>query len=438
MKIVQLTPGTGNFHCGSCLRDNAMVKQMRAMGHDAMMLPMYLPHVVDEEEAGEGKPIFFGGINVYLEQKLALFRYTPRWLDRLFNGNWLLKWAAGKTEMTKARDLGELTVSMIEGEQGKQFKEIEHLVGWLKSEFQPDVISLSNVMLIGLAKRLKEELGCKVVCTMQGEDTFLDSLMEPYREQCWALLKERSKDIDLFIPVSDYHGQLMSDRMGLEADKVKRVWNGINLDGYELAEIQETPVIGFLARMCPPKRLHMLVDAFIELKKRNLLPDVKLHVAGSVNQADEAYVAEQKGKLEAAGVMGDVEFMPNVSHEEKIAFLRGLSVLSVPATYGESFGLYVVEAWAAGVPVVQPRHGAFEELMARSGGGMLCEPDDVNGLVEALAEMLSNPEKAHAMGRAAYEVVREEFSIERMTEQVLDAMSGVVEKRTLVSSDMES
>lgn len=428
MKIIQLTPGTGNFYCGSCLRDNAMVKVMNARGHEAMMLPMYLPHMVDEEEAGEGQPLFFGGINVYLEQKFSLFRHTPKWVDRLFNSKWLLKWAAGKSDMTKAKDLGELAVSMVAGEEGKQLKEIEYLVKWLKAHEVPDVISLSNVMLIGLVRRLKEELGCKVVCTMQGEDTYLDSLVEPYRTECWKLLRERAVDVDRFIAVSDYHGDIMRERMGLSDEQVKRVWNGINLEGYEVgADKIDPPVIGYLARMCYPKRLHVLVDAYIRLKEMGAVPGVRLHVAGSMNDSDKAYVEEQRAKLEQAGVIGDVQFMPNLTHEEKLAFFRELSVFSVPATYGESFGLYVIEAWAAGVPVVQPRHGAFVELMERTGGGMLCEADDIEALAVCLGELLGDHERGRELGRQAREVVLQEFSVERMTEQVLEIMQEVVD-----------
>lgn len=426
MNIIQLTPGTGNFYCGSCLRDNAMVKVMRENGHDAVMLPMYLPHVVDEEEASKSQPIFFGGINVFLEQKLSIFRHTPRWLDRMFNAKWLLRWAAGKSEMTEAKDLGEIAVSMIQGEQGKQVKQIEQLIDWIRDHFKPDVISLSNVMLLGLVKRIKQSLGCKVVCTMQGEDTYLDSLIEPYRSQCWKLLTERAVDVDAFISVSDYHRNIMKTRMSLPSEKVHTVLNGINLDGYEArVENPNPPVIGFLARMCYAKRLHSLVDAFIALKKRNTVPGLKLHVAGSMNNADLAYVNQQKEKLDQAGVMGDVVFMPNLSHEEKQAFLRGLSVLSVPATYGESFGLYVVEAWASGVPVVQPAHGAFPELISKTGGGLLYTADDLDAYVGALEELVLDQSEGVRLGAQAREVVMREFSVEHMTHQVINIMAGV-------------
>ena len=80
--IVQITPGAGAMYCGNCFRDNALVAALRQMGHDVTMVPLYLPLTLDEEDQSAGTPIFFGGINVYLEQKLGLFRKAPRWLRR--------------------------------------------------------------------------------------------------------------------------------------------------------------------------------------------------------------------------------------------------------------------------------------------------------------------------------------------------------------------
>ena len=91
MRILQLTPGTGSFYCGQCLRDNALALALRARGHEVHMIPLYLPLLTDERSALDDTPIFFGGINVYLEQKFALFRNTPAWIDRLFNAPGLLQ-----------------------------------------------------------------------------------------------------------------------------------------------------------------------------------------------------------------------------------------------------------------------------------------------------------------------------------------------------------
>ena len=415
MRIVQITPGTGNFHCGSCLRDVALVRALRARGHDVVLVPLYLPLVTEDGGTPE-TPIFFGGINVYLQHKFRLFRSTPRWLDRWLDHPGLLRMATRGDQMTSARELGELTVSMLRGEDGRQLKELRRLLEWLRSEPKPDIICLSNVLLVGMAKPLSEALGCPVVCTAHGEDGFLDALPEPYRDQAWQELIRQAAHVRCFVPVSEYYGRVLQERTGIEADKFRVVHNGIDLEGFApRMELPDPPVIGYLARMCAIKGLATLVQAFVRMK----LPGVRLEIAGAMTAADEAFVTEQKHLLERAGYADRVRFRPNLGRDEKIAFLQGLSVLSVPATYGESFGMYVVEALACGVPVVQPDHAAFPELLEATGGGVLTPPDDPDALAEALTALLSDPERNLALGRSGRDRVLTRFSVERMAEEVL-------------------
>jgi glycosyltransferase involved in cell wall biosynthesis len=426
MRIIQLTPGTGSFYCGTCLRDNALVAELRRQGHDALLVPLYLPTALDEAAANEGAPLFYGGMNVYLQQKSALFRKTPRWVDRVLDAPPVLQVVASRAGSTRASELGDLTVSTLRGEEGHQVKELDRLCDWLR-EVRPDVVCLSNALLIGLARRIKERTGAAVVCTLQGEDGFLDSLPKGDREAAWQTLTERAADVDAFIAVSHYYGDLMQRRVCLPADRVHVVYNGILLDDYEPAPAApEPPVLGFLSRMCPPKGLATLVQAYILLRKNDRIRGLKLRVAGSMTASDEAFVEQLRAELTAAGLEGDAQFLPNVSREEKIAFLRGLSVLSVPATYGESFGLYVIEALAAGVPVVQPRHAAFPELIAATGGGTLCEPDDPEALAAAVETLLADPAAARTMGARGREAVLQQFSVKRMAAGVMGVFERVM------------
>src|SRR5208337_2297101 len=144
MNIVQITPGAGAMYCGNCLRDNALVAALRKLGHEVLMAPLYLPLTLDEADQSAGTPVFFGGINVFLEQKTALFRGAPGWLRDLLASRRLLQWAAGKAAKTRAADLGELTLSMLRGEAGNQARELEELLAWLKTQPKPDVLCLSN------------------------------------------------------------------------------------------------------------------------------------------------------------------------------------------------------------------------------------------------------------------------------------------------------
>src|ERR1035437_3135365 len=277
MHIVQPPPGAGAMVCGNCLRDNALVAELRRQSHEVTMLPLYLPLTLDEEDQSAGTPIFFSVINVYLEQKSALFRRGPHWLHRLLATRRLLRWAAGRAARTRATDVGDIMLSMLRGEEGKQARELDELIAWLKHQPHADVIFLSNALLVGMARRLKAELQTPVVCTLQGEDTVLDALPATHRAVCWKTLAERAAEVDLFIAPSRYFGDLMRERLGLPASRVRVVHNGINLEGYGEAQAAEgstgstqctAPILGFLARMCKEKGLETLVEAFILLKQR--------------------------------------------------------------------------------------------------------------------------------------------------------------------------
>ena len=419
MKLLLLTPGTGSFHCGSCIRDNALARAMRKCGHDVTMLPMYLPLVLDEPSAAVDEPVFFGGVNVYLQQKSSLFRHTPRWLDALLDQPGVLSLAAKKAGSTTPSQLGEITLSMLQGEAGHQRKELDRLVLFLREHEQPDIIMLNNVLLIGLARAMRERVGAKVICTLQGEDAYLDALDEPWRSRAWDAIRARAGDVDQFVAVSRYYGDLMRARLKLTESAVTVIPNGIDLAAYPAQPlVPVTPTLGYLARMHPTKGLDAAVSTFIELKRRDRVPGLRILLVGSISPADRAYADAQWLRLLDAGVADAASLHGNVSHGEKIALLSKCSVLSVPATYGESFGLYVVEAMAAGVPVVQPRQAAFVELVESTAGGVLVPPGDVLAAADAIEALLLDEPRRMATAQAAHRAVRDGYSIERMAERM--------------------
>ena len=429
LKIIQITPGAGKMYCGACVRDNAMVAALRRQGHEATMAPLYLPLTLDEDDQSAGLPIFFGGINVYLEQQSALFRKLPGWLHNLLASPKLLKLAAGAAGKTSAQDLGEMTLSMLRGEEGNQARELTGLIAWLQLE-KPDIVCLSNALLAGLGRRIKAELGVPVLCFLQGEDWFLDGLPGAYREAAWNLAAERADDIDLFVAPSNYFAELMGRRLKLPPEKLSVVVNGINLNGYGggTDAPSSEKAVGYFARMCREKGLDTLVEAFIRLKKRGRAGDVKLRVGGSCGPTDQIVVDELKERLRVNHCLGDASFFPNVTRAEKIKFLQSLTVFSAPATYGEAFGLYVIEAMAAGIPVAQPRHAAFPELIAATGGGVLCDANDPDSLADALEELLLNPERARTLGGNGRRGARAHYGIETMAARIADLCGGLVKR----------
>ena len=414
------------MYCGSCLRDNALAGELIRKGHDVILLPIYTPTRTDEPNVSNSK-VFFGGISVYLEQYVPMFRNSPRWFDRLWDSKSMLALASKRSISTSPKMLGELTVSMLKGEDGFQRKEIEKLTDWARHEAPPDVVSLPYSLLISLAKPIKAALGRPICCTLQGEDLFLDGLHEPYRSQSLALIKENVKHVDAFISVSEYYANFVPDYLGIPPEKIHVVPLGINLQGYEMRRSDPLRpfTIGFFARVAPEKGLHVLAHAYKKLRTQGLIPEARLQVAGYMAPEHAGYLSEIESDLNAAGLAGEFRYHGSVDRDQKINFLRSLDVLSVPATYDEPKGIFLLEAMACGVPVVQPRRGGFTEVVEKTGGGLLVEPDSVDALVEGLASIYRQPELGDALGRSGFDKVREHYSVSLMADRALEVYESV-------------
>lgn len=418
MKIIHIVPGSGGtFYCQNCMRDSTLVKALRDRGADAVMMPLYLPLFTDEQPVQDASvPIFFGGVNAWLQQKVPLFRRTPRWIDRLFDAGWILKKAAGMEGRTSPAGLGPMTLSMLEGEEGYQGKEVERLLHWLQEHEQPDLVHLSNALLIGLAGPLKKALDVKVVCSLQDEDGWLDGIHAPFNRLCWQAIQDRTCYVDRFTPVSRWYAERMGERLELDPDGMRVVPVGIDLAGREVAATPpEPPVLGYLSRMSPGLGLDKLVEAFIALKQQPGLERLQLRATGGLVGEDEAFVAGLRRQLAARGMEADAQFLPDFSRAQRLDFLRTLTVLSVPIEQGEAFGTYILEALAAGVPVVQPRAGAFPELIEATGGGILYDED----LTGTLASLLRDPGRMRELGQRGAAVVHKQYGMEAMADNMM-------------------
>ncbi len=417
MRILHLTPGTGSFHCGSCLRDHALIKALRVRGHDAMMVPLYLPLVTDREFGTQEEAVQIGGISLFLQQKFTWFHKLPRFIHNWLKRPDFLRKASRRMGMTSAKSLGEMALGSLLGTEGRQWGEWKKLIAWIRSEGKFDVISFSNSLLSGLAPTIEKELGIPVVCSLQGEDSFLDTLPEPYRTQSWAAMQQNARSIRRFIAPSQFYADLMRQRFDVSPAQISVIHNGIDSTSFTTAAPDPNwPTIGYFARMIHGKGLTTLVDAYISLVKRGTVPRLKLLIGGAKTLADDQYVADLQSKLKAAGCDQRVEWRPNLDFKEKVHFFRDLTVFSVPATYGEAFGLYVIESIASGVPVVQPRHGAFPELIETTGGGILCEPDNVESLASALESLLLDSDRCDQLAKTGMTHIRAGFTATHMAE----------------------
>jgi glycosyltransferase involved in cell wall biosynthesis len=422
MKILSITAGAADMYCGSCLRDNALAAELIARGHDVTLLPMYTPTLTDERNVSREK-VFFGGISVYLQQYVPLFRKSPRFLDRLWDSGLMLKLASRRSISTSPKMLGELTVSMLRGEDGNQRKELRKLLDWLRREPPPDIVSLPYTLLIALAKPLREALGRPVYCTLQGEDLFLDGLAEPYRRESLELIRENVKHVDAFLAVSQYYADFMPGYLDIPRDKIHVVPLGIKLDGYERAprERSQPFTVGYFARVAPEKGLHVLAETYGRLRReREDFRGARLEVAGYLGADNKKYLDDITRRMEKWGLAGEFHYRGVLDRQQKIDFLRGLDVLSVPATYDEPKGIFLLEAMACGVPVVEPRRGGLTEVVEKTGGGLLVEPDDTAALADAIYRLYSDPALAAALGDNGFRAVREHYSVARMAERTLE------------------
>lgn len=418
MKILLFTGGAGTMYCGSCLRDNALASALMKRGHDVVLTPVYTPTRTDEANVS-GQQVFFGGISVFLEQHSPLFRRAPKFLHRLLDSNWALRLATKRQIKVDPKSLGKLTVSMLRGEDGFQKVEIDKLLQWLRSD-RFDIVNLPYPLLIGLARPLKRTLGVPICCTLQGEDLFLDGIGEPYRQQSLELIRAASEHVDAFLPVSQYYADFMPGYLGVPVSKMRLAPLGINTEGFSSAPRERSGpfTIGYFARVAPEKGLHVLADAYKVLRARTLGTPARLVAAGYLAGEHREYLDGVKRNLAEAGLAGEFEYKGEVSREEKIAFMRSLDVLSVPTTYAEPKGMFLMEAMATGLPVVQPRHGAFPEMIEKTGGGLLVDPGSAEALADGLHAVWRDPDLGRALGAAGAQGVREHYTLDTMAARV--------------------
>lgn len=416
MNILSITAGAADMFCGSCLRDNALAAELIRRGHDVTLLPVYTPTLTDEPNMSTGQPVFFGGISVYLQQHLALFRHTPWLLDRLWDAPAVIRRFASGSIQVDPRMLGALTVSTLRGESGYQRKEVEKLVHWLAGEPRPDVVNLPNSMLIALAAPIRRVLDRPIVVTLQGDDLFLDGLTEPFKSQALDLIRQQVKEVDLFVSISDYYTAYMADYLQIPREKMRTVPLGISeADFAGRAPLARSPfTIGYFARVAPEKGLHNLAEAYRILRQERGLPPSRLAAAGYLGADHQSYLEGITRNLQSWGLGGEFQYAGTVDRDGKARFLHSLDVLSVPSGYHEPKGLYLLEAMASGVPVVQPNHGAFPEILRHTGGGLLAASAKPADVADALMDIWRDPARAAEMGARGIEGVARHYTIARM------------------------
>jgi len=420
MNIIQIIPGSGgSFYCGNCLRDGKYVDALRSEGHQVVKVPMYLPLFSDEHDLND-IPIFYGAISTYLKQVYPIFRKAPKWFDKMLNSKPMMKFAASMAGSTRAKGLEDMTISMLLGERGEQKEELENMVNWIGEHCNPDVIHISNALLLGLAKRLKEKTGAPILCSLQDEDVWVDAMQPQFQQRIWDLMHERAEDVDALVAVSNFFADTMKKRMRLPDEKVHTFYLGVDYEDYQFVSTKEKDRnIGYISRMCHENGFDIVVDAFIHLKKQPGFEDVKLIATGGSTGDDAKYIKEQKRKIKENGLSDSFEILHEFEGDAMHDFYKQVSMISVPVRNGEAFGMYLLESMASGVPVVQPALGAFPEIVELAGGGITYEPNSPEQLSKAWAELLNNPEKLNQLSNNGYEGTKENFNIHNHAKEII-------------------
>jgi glycosyltransferase involved in cell wall biosynthesis len=419
MKIVHITAGAGGRICGTCLHDNALVRALRGRGCDAILVPAFVPTTTDEENVAE-RTVVMGGVNVWLQEHVALFRHTPALLDAPLDSRALLAWLSSRTGGTRAADLGPLTVSTLEGEHGRQRKEVAKLARWLADEVQPDVVHLSNVLLLGLARSIREATGARIVCSLSGEDVFIDAIPEPHRSRIGTLLRERAADVDRFVAFNRFNAGFMGGRLGVVPERIAVIPHGVDLAAFPPEPPDLTArrrarggrlVVGFLARGCPEKGLDQLVHALPIVAERH---DVEVVAAGATIETERAYLASCHALARDLGVADRFRWLGQIDRQAKLDLLRSIDVFALPTPRAEAKGLSAIEALAAGVPVVASNHGAFPEMLDDERAGVLHAAGDPADLARAIGTVLADEEMAGRLGRHGHALARSRHSAAAM------------------------
>jgi glycosyltransferase involved in cell wall biosynthesis len=418
MNIVYLITGSGgSFYCGNCYRDMLYIKAIRKVpGIKVSAIPLYLPPDTSGIDTEFDKNVFFGAISLFLREKVPFLRKMPAFLDKIFDAAPMLKIAARQAGTTRTEGLENLTLNMIRGDNSTRDNEVDRLVKYLSKDAKPDAIHLSNALIIGLAKQLKKRLKIKIICSLQNEDDWIDEMVEPYCSKAWKMIAEEAVHVDAFISPSQYYKDLFIRKTGVLGTNIHIVPSGIeSLIDLPATDNIHPPSVGYYCRVSYQNGFDKLVDAFISIKAQDKIPGLTLHVSGGYTGDDKPFISDQIKKIKDNGFKSSVRIYPQFQGNSKEEFFRNIDVMSVPVRKYDAYGLYILEANAAGVAVVQPATGAFPEILEKTGGGIIYSPDNIEELTAGLIKLLNDNSLRKSLGETGRKKVREELTLENMS-----------------------
>ena len=400
------------------MHDNSLAKAMRQSGVDCLLQPIYTPIRTDDASIAS-KQMFFGGIHIYLLQQLPWLRHLPRSIRRCLDWEPLIRFATRKSVSYDAKQLGELSISMLQGLDGRQADEVSRLCDWLSEEMKPDVVLLTNLLIGGCLPELSRKLpSAKLVVLLQGDDIFLDHLPEVERQTAVQLCRSLVPHVDRFVTHSEFYAEKMADVLCVPRNRIDVTPLSIDVSPYrdtKLAGKQDSSGfrLGYMARIAPEKGLHHLVKAFIHLAKSPNHQATTLHVAGWLGEHQHEYFNRLKREILDAGLADRFFYHGSPDLKEKIELLSSFHVTCVPTDYQDPKGLFVLESLAAGTAVILPSHGAFPELIDSTQGGLLFAPGDLGELVDAIDQLHQQVDLREQLAEQGRSAVMQKHSVQQ-------------------------
>ena len=437
MKILLIIPGSGDaFYCGNCFRDNLYAQALRNAGQDVVIMPLYLP-LTDKSFCAD-TPLFFPATSYYVAQKFFGKGKMPRVFEKILDSPSILRLASSLSGTTSAKGMEQMTLSMIKGDDKNFAKQTEKLIEWIVHHDRPDIIHLSSSLLIGIAKAIKSQINIPVVCSLQDEEIWLDSLESHFAQEAWNSIRQNSKYIDRFIASSEFYKSVVLDKMTVIKD-IDVVYPGVNIEKYQCPDnlqrrevsdrqlqatirgVEEFPTIGFFYRISYEHGLDILAQSFIKLKNENTIPNLKLKIGGGYTRENKRFVNRIQKILNP--YMNDVIWSNHYSLEEHANFYKDISLICVPLRFNEAVGLYLCEAFAAGKPVVVPDTGSFGEIVENAG--LLYYPNDSEQLTDALRKILTDNILYNKCKENALRLSRERYNDKVVSENLLKVYCNI-------------
>lgn len=421
MRIVYITPESPDGTPGVASRDAALMRGLRGLGHEVMAAGLYMPiHLND----GENEPQTAARVGA-LHRAFPKLAGIPGHLFKFLKQHSSVMNAVSFAVGGRGTKVGTTAVSLLALREQRQRTELARLLRQIDDMPKPDIIVLSNTLMSGLAKPLAERIGKPIVCMASDGDIFVENLDEPFRSDARKLIRENARSLRMVVVTSDIFARRIMEFLSLPAARMHKVRPGIDVDYY--ASVQSRPsenfTIGYLANISPEKGLDVVVDA-MELMVRELGMDPRLWIAGRV--CDPLYWRRIERRLGGQLLRGRTRVFGELTRDAKREFFSGLNVFAMPSRLPEVRGTTLLEAMAAGIPVVGPAAGIVPEILDLVHGGLLVPPE-VSGwlFAQAFSILATAPETAVQLGRVAREGVREKYSIEKSVDGFEDLFESL-------------